>query len=75
MRRDEVPIYEALGDQRSLLVGRTQIAVNLVAMHKPEHIPEARALLLAAEAAAVEMKLSRDLAAVRSWFPDVGLPG
>ncbi|MCK6519657.1 hypothetical protein L6R46_31935, partial [Myxococcota bacterium] len=75
IRREEVlPVYERLGDARAVLVGQNNLAVTLLRTERPEHIPEARTLLLAAEAAARALGLPAELEAIRSWFPDVGLP-
>jgi tetratricopeptide (TPR) repeat protein len=35
-RQGELPIYERLGDARALLVGRTNLALNLIARGRPE---------------------------------------
>ena len=75
IRREEVlPALEQLGDVHALLVGQANLAATLLLTRKPEHLPEARALLLAAEAAARALGLPAELEAIRSWFPDAGLP-
>ncbi len=75
IRREEVlPAFEALGDQREVCVGRAHLAFLLLHRGLPADVAEARALLLAAEAAAVEMNLPLELTAIRQRFPRAGLP-
>ena len=75
IRREEVlPIFERLGSRCDLCAGRTTFAALLLKRGHPADVAEARALLLAAESAAVEMNLPNALAAIRSWFPDAGIP-
>jgi len=46
IRRDEeLPVYERLGDVRSLLVGRTNLALTLLNRNHPEDRNEAADLL------------------------------
>ena len=73
-REEELPVYERLDDRLALCVGRAKLAITLLQRGRPGDVTEARALLLAAEAAAAEMNLPSELAAIRSWFPDAGLP-
>jgi tetratricopeptide (TPR) repeat protein len=73
-REEELPALTRLGDVRELLAGQANLAATLLRTELPEHLPEARALLLAAEAAARTLGLPAELEAIRSWFPAAGLP-
>ncbi len=56
-REEELPVYERLGDVRSLLVGRAKLALNLIQRNGPGDRDEARSLLEWALAAAQKMQL------------------
>jgi len=74
IRREEVvPALEALGDRREVCAGRTNLAALLLTRGHPADVPEARALLLAALAAAIEMNLPREVTAISTWLHRVGL--
>ncbi len=54
---EELPIYERLGDVRSLLVGPANLAINLLTRGRAEDRGEARRLLHLALEAARRLKL------------------
>ncbi len=56
-QEEEWPIYEQLGDARSLLVGRTNVALALLQRGQPGDREEARKLLGLALEAAREMRI------------------
>jgi hypothetical protein len=45
IRREQLPVFERLGDVRELLVGRANLALNLLVRGRHEDIPESAALL------------------------------
>ena len=63
-REEQLPVYERLGDVRSLLVGRTNLAINLLKRYAPGDRDEATQLLQLAYAEAVRLKLP-DAAQIR----------
>jgi hypothetical protein len=73
--RDEVlPVYERLGDRRSLLVGQTNLAITLLRTRKPEHRPEALTLLSTALKSAVDLNFPVQAEQIRGLFRQLGLP-
>lgn len=56
-REEQMPVYERLGDVRSLLAGRANLAITLVQRSRPEDRPEIRTLLQQALADAERMRL------------------
>ena len=56
-REEELPVYERLGDVRSLLVGRANLAIYLMGRGEPDDLVEARRLLELALEAAIKMRL------------------
>ena len=56
-REEELPVYDQLGDVRSLLVGRTNLAIGLAGRGRVEDGPEIRDLLQRAHADALRLGL------------------
>lgn len=56
-REEELPVYEKLGDVRSLLVGRTNLAIYLHRRGYPDDHAEIKHLLAQAFCAASRIKL------------------
>jgi tetratricopeptide (TPR) repeat protein len=57
MRREELGVYEELGDEHNLLAGRTNLAISLAMRGRGEDGPEILQLLMEAYRAAVEMEI------------------
>ena len=57
IRKEELPVYERLGDVRELLVGRANLAITLLTRGRAEDRDEARRLLHLALAEARRLKL------------------
>ncbi|MCK6515457.1 tetratricopeptide repeat protein [Myxococcota bacterium] len=73
-REDVLPALVAAGARREVCRAQANVAALLIERGRPEDLPEARALLLAAEATALELNLSTELQSLRGWFSKVGLP-
>ncbi|MFI3217858.1 MAG: hypothetical protein QX189_01895 [Methylococcales bacterium] len=56
-REEELPVYEALGDKRSLLVGQTNLALLLQKIDAKHHATEIQALLTQALRSAEQMNI------------------
>ena len=56
-REEELPVYERLGDVRSLLVGRTNLAITLLRRGQQGDQPEIGKLLVLALRAARRLRL------------------
>jgi len=67
--RRQLPVYERLGDVRSLLVARANTAITLMQRGAPSDLGEARQLLELALAAAIKMRLPK----VRQIQPWLGM--
>ena len=75
IRRDEVlPVRQAMGDSRGVLVTQTNLAITLLLTRKPEHIPEALTLLTTALKSAVDLNFPVEAEQLRDLFRHFGLP-
>lgn len=67
IRREELPVYEKLGARRDLLVGRTNLAIQLRKRGSAEDLQEAHLLLQRALHDAQQLGLP-EASAVKSWL-------
>ena len=74
IRRDEVlPVRQAMGDSRGVLVTQTNLAITLLRTRKPEHRPEALTLLTTALKSAVDLNFPVEAEQIRGLFRQLGL--
>ncbi|MCK6524140.1 hypothetical protein L6R49_22260 [Myxococcota bacterium] len=65
-REEVLPAFEQFDERERLIWAQTKLATLLLKRDHPDDFPQARALLLAAEAAAVKLELPTHLAVIRS---------
>lgn len=77
-REEELPVYEKLGDQRSLLVGRANFALLLLRRRVDSDLDEAQSLLWQAHAVAQGLRLpeASQIEQIYQWAfgKPIGLP-
>jgi tetratricopeptide (TPR) repeat protein len=73
LQTEELPVYERLGNTRGLLVGRVNLALNLLARSAPGDRDQAAHLLHLAHAAAVELRIP-EASEIRDIQQHYGLP-
>jgi hypothetical protein len=69
-REEQLPVYERLGDVRSLLLGRANLAINLVQRGWREDGPEIFSLLQQALTDAERLRLP-EAQAIRDWIAQI----